>query len=186
MTCAGRVECRHDPTGTHSNRPALQLTRVPRFRDDAMYHRDLLNRILMRVYRRTAETGRSEYFTGDGLHPEQVDLLSELLDEHLGSGERVDILAGYWMGVREEDGVLHADLGHRIAPGFPLASFTLTAPPAPVMKVSIAPLLTAIESSDSGGAAAALLRVSGGMGDLERCLGWAWLRRYEAAGGAAD
>ena len=133
------------------------------------------------VYRKTIETGRAQRFDGAGLDPRQVGLLVDLLEDALLAGGRTDILAGYWMDVREEADGLHAKLGHVLASDRVLASLSLTPPPDPVMTVSIKELLGVVQSA-SGASAKQLLRVAGGMGDLERCLGWAWLTRRDRAG----
>ena len=117
----------------------------------------------------TAESGHEVISPRAGADDAVVELLRPLVARAIDTGERVDIPAGYWIQAEEREiatlavGIGHSDTGADVR-----VSMVVSRGPShrlPVLRVRTG--------------AKALRRIASELGDLDKCIAWAYLELWE-------
>ena len=117
----------------------------------------------------TAESGHEVISPRADVDAAVIELLRPLVARAIDTGERVDIPAGYWIQAEEREiatlavGIGHSDTGADVR-----VSMVVSRGPShrlPVLRV--------------GTGAQALRRIASELGDLDKCIAWAYLELWE-------
>ena len=119
----------------------------------------------------TRETGRESYTVRGDISDTVLDVLRPLLDQALRAGSQVSVPADFWRTAYETDGNLHVNIRHRSVPGTSLVSMTVTRVPRFRLDVSISGLMLVFADPSRPIPATGMVTQ---VGELERCIAWAW------------
>lgn len=133
-----------------------------------------------RLIHQTRETGHVRTSPLSEVDPDVLAQLKPLVCEELDSSDPVHVGGGYWFAGHEVNGRMHGVIRHG-GPDSP-ALVRIQVPRAawvsceglPLLDVEIAGLLHQQEGARPLGSG-----VVSALGDLERCLAWAWLAQAE-------
>ena len=117
----------------------------------------------------TAESGHEAVSPRAGVDGAVIELLRPLVARAIDSGEQVDIPAGYWIRAEEREiATLAVEIGHSDTGADVRVSMVVSRGPShelPVLRVRTG--------------AKALKQIATELGDLDKCIAWAYLELWE-------